>query len=61
MFLKVLKKSIFKQAKSPKIVRRIEQAFDEAEKSNAAFEARKQQILQEMKNGTRRSNGKLPV
>lgn len=61
MFLKNLKEAISEQVKNPKTARRIEQAFDEAEKSNAAFEARKQQILQEMKNGTRRSNGKLPV
>ena len=61
MFLKNLKKAVSKQVKTPKTAQRIEQAFNEAEKSNAAFEAKKQRIIQEMRNVTRRSSGKLPI
>ncbi|UOO76054.1 hypothetical protein LVJ85_08330 [Neisseria sp. Dent CA1/247] len=61
MFLKHLKKAVSEQVKNQKTVKQIEQAFNEAEISNAAFELKKQQILQEMRNGTRRSCGKLPL
>jgi hypothetical protein len=61
MFLERLHQAVSETAPDKKTAKRLQQAFAEAEKSRADFEMKKQQILQEMKNGTRRSSGRLPV
>lgn len=61
MFFDTLKKTIALHIQGKEAAQDLQTAFEEMEKSHRAFENKKQQILQEMKNGTQRSSGKLPV